>query len=71
MAYSFDGTSWIEAPHSELINFSQNESFTFSLWCKVDNFVTSGDILEKWVNSLDAAADTPFLSDTRFRLQTS
>ena len=25
MAYSFDGTSWIEAPHSELINFSQNE----------------------------------------------
>ena len=66
MAYSFDGTSWIEAPHSELINFSQNESFTFSLWCKVDNFVTSGDILEKWVNSLD-----PYPFSLRYSLSSS
>ncbi|MDA8989785.1 SUMF1/EgtB/PvdO family nonheme iron enzyme, partial [Opitutales bacterium] len=52
-AYSFDGDNWIEAPHFEQLNFSGDQSFTVSVWTKIDPVDASGTILEKWTTSND------------------
>ena len=54
-AYYFNGTSWIEVRHNVAINFSMDESYSISLWAKVDYNLHPdyGTIITKWNSSYD------------------
>lgn len=51
-AYSFDGDDYISVPHSELLNFGNNDNFSVSVWAWTNPTQVIGtinDIIRKWV----------------------
>ena len=53
-AMNFNGKSdYIEVPHSDLLNFNEDQDFSISLWVKLngqeDLDTTDNDIISKWV----------------------
>lgn len=54
-AYSFDGVDdWIEILHNSTIDFSVTDEYSISLWFKVSEMTSQGEILCKWISSTDA-----------------
>ncbi len=52
-AYSFDGNSMIEVPHSSSIDFTLSQNYSISVWFKPSSTNEGGAIVNKWIDSFD------------------